>query len=278
MPAKKQQTAEKKVTKAAFLKAMNKDKTAAKAAAKTERKGFLDDGALADKLGLKAGDRLTTAAKVSNIRFYFAKNDTARPAFRFAYVCVSDDKHINGTTVSNNIILEEVDTPKFQKSKEEAYEDLFGEFQGLGEDTKSWDNPLEEAVEAAEYHTKEKTNISVTLNCYAKAAGGVGIGVTPNPARMTDDSDLEEEEEEEEYEDVEEEEEEAPKKTRGRAKKKKGGELVDKWVTWTDDEGSLDFFAESYDEEEESYTGQDEEGEEYTAPASECELAEEQGE
>jgi hypothetical protein len=263
MPAKKApaKSEEKQVSKAAFLKSLNSKKAAAKAAAKTERKGFLSDAEIAAKLGLGDGDRMTTPGKVSKIVFYFAKNDSARPAFRFVYVAVSDDKNINGTTFSKNIIIEEVNTPNFSKTEEEAMEELFQEFQGLGDVTAKWTDPLADAVEAAEQHTKDKTDISLSINCFkrkSKPGQPLGIGVYPNPARATDNSDLEDDEEE--YEDADE-------------------TLVGKWVTWTDDAGSLDFFAEAYDEDSDTYSGKDEEDNEYTeVPASECELAEDQGE
>ena len=189
------QAEDKQVSEAAFLKAFDKKKAAAKAAAKVERAAFLDDSAIMEKLGLKANDRQTFHGAVSKITFSFAKNDSNRPMFRFAYVLVSDDKAANGLIVSNNHIVEESkdkESGEVWRTEEEALENLFGEFQGLGEDTTSWDDPLKASVAAAKKHTADKTPISITLHHYVSRKGTHGLGVKVNgPLGDDDNSDLE---------------------------------------------------------------------------------------
>ena len=75
------------VNESAFLKSLNKAKAAAKAASKAERpNGPLDDAAIMARLGLDSeGDRITVNGRVSKVQMGFAKKDTARPYFRFAY-------------------------------------------------------------------------------------------------------------------------------------------------------------------------------------------------
>lgn len=187
---------DKSVTPAAFLAALNKKKAALVKGAKTERRvGYLDDKSILMKLGVEPGVRKVFPASVSKIVFSFAKDDAARPAFRFSYVINSTDPKANGTVVSNYYILEEgvkQDGTVWQ-TEEQASEKIAGEFQGLGEDTAGW--TTEDFVTAAQKHTKDKTPISVTISSYvSKKDNEPKINVLPNPidddAAPADNSDL----------------------------------------------------------------------------------------
>ena len=255
---------EKQVNEAQFLKNMNKHKVAAKAAAKAERPtGILDDAAILDRLGLAAeGDRITVNARCTKVQIGYAKGDMDRMFFRFAYN-LSDHSPLSGKgkglLVSNYYELSEgvsSKTNEVYRTIEEAYERLFFEFQGLGENTKEWDDPNAEAVKAAKKHTQAKTEVSLSISTYARSNGDLGMNIRlvgAESEQATDNSDLEESEGE------------------------SLAEWVDCWVTWTDDDGSVDFLVESFDDEERTLSGKDEDGEEYEgAPIDQCEYAEDQ--
>lgn len=253
-PAK---TEEKKITKAAFLKALDKKAAVAKVATKKERQTYLDDTALLQKLGLGPGESATFTASVSNISFLFAKDDPNRPMFIFNYVIESDESNENGVIVGNNFILEEGKNKEGEifRTEQESQEQLFGEFQGLGEDTSEWatsKNPLHDAVTAAEEHTKNKTPISITIKHWSKPPKS-GMNVRVNgPLADDDNSDLETDEEE--YEDAEGE------------SDFDASEWIDGWVEFDHEEyGSVRMKVEAYDEDADVFTGTDENGEEWTA-------------
>jgi hypothetical protein len=187
---------DKSVSPAAFLASLNKKKAALVKGAKTERRvGYLDDKSILMKLGVEPGVRKTFPASVSKIVFSFAKDDTARPAFRFSYIINSTDPKANGTVVSNYYILEEgvkADGTVWQ-TEEEAAAKIAGEFQGLGDDSADWGT--EDFVTAAQKHTKDKTPIQVTISAYiSKKDNEPKINVLPNPidddAAPADNSDL----------------------------------------------------------------------------------------
>jgi D-alanyl-D-alanine carboxypeptidase len=187
---------EKTVTTAAFLASLNKKKASLVKGAKEERQtGYLEDAAILTKLGVEEGDRKTFPASVSKVVFSFAKDDTARPAFRFHYIVDSSDPRAKGTVVQNYYILEEgkkQDGTVWQ-TEEQAAAKIAGEFQGLGEDTSGW--TVEDFVTAAQKHTKDKTPISVTISAYRNKKDEIKMNVTPNPvadSAPADNSDLEE--------------------------------------------------------------------------------------
>lgn len=193
-------SAEKTISKAQFLKALDKKAAVARTAATAERKtGFATDHDTLAKLEIPPGESKTFPAKVSRILFSFAKDDANRPAFRFNYGIVSDNPKYNGTIVGNYMILEEGKDKKGEifRTEEQAQEQVFGEFQGLGEDTAAWTknprvNPLALAVEAAEQHTKEKTDISVNVRHWVSRDGkSSGMNVFVKGLLANDNSDLE---------------------------------------------------------------------------------------
>jgi len=254
----------KQVTKAQWLKSVNRKKAAAKAAAKKERPaGMLDDAAILNRLGLDIGDRITLAARVSKIQLGFAKDDANRPYVRFAYTLSEDSPNSNqgrGTIVSNYHELAGKEGDGWEITEEQAFESMFFEMQALGEDTSSWSDPLSAAADAAERHTQNKTEIQIGISCYESKkdkSARLGIRVA---GLLNDNSDLEDDEEEDTEEGTEEE--------------VSYDDYVGGWVTWTDDEGSVDFLVESYDED--NFTGKDEDDNEYEAPIEQCEWAEDQ--
>lgn len=253
---------EKQVNEAQFLKSLNKKAAAAKAAAKAERpSGIMTDAMIMKKLGLEdEGDSITLAARVSKIQFGYAKKDTDRPYFRFAYALSENSPNTDegkGMIVSNYHELTEAEKDgEVWRSEEQAFEQLFFEFQAIGESTKDWKDPVQEALKAAKRHTAEKTEIQVMLSVYAKRDGSVGLNIRPDTVAPADNSDLEDEEEGDDEGDL--------------------NDFVGGWVTWTDDEGSVDFKVTAYNEEEETFTGVDEDDDEYEAPVAECEWSEDQ--
>lgn len=260
---------EAQVNKSSFLKSLNKKKTAAKAAAKSERpQGILDDNAIMQRLGLDApGDSVTLDACVSAIKLGFAKKDQNRPYLSFMYSITSNSPHTNvgkGLIVSNYHELTEASNDKGEvwRTEEEAFEQLFFEFQGIGETTTDWQDPLSEAVDTAEKLTKDKTALSITLSVYEKKRDkSLGLNVRPNPINV-DNSDLDEDEDNDE----------------GNEEEDSYADWVGYEVVWKDDEGEVTFEVASYDEQGETFTGKDSEDDEYTAPCDECTIVEEEDE
>lgn len=258
---------DKQVNESAFLKALNKKNAAAKVAAKAKRpSGILNDQEILDKLGIDSpGQSINVPGRVSKVQFGYAKNDTNRPYFRFAYSLSSNSplsEKGKGLIISTYHELTEAEKDgEVWRTEEQAFEQLFFEFQGLGEDTESWSNPVKKALERAKYHTSEKTEIDIRISSYLKGNGTLGMNISAQ-AVATDDSDLEDDEEEE-----------------GEEEELDNSDFVGSWVTWEDDEGAVDFLVESYDEESETFSGKDEDGDEFNdAPVAECELAEDQRE
>jgi len=264
-------TEEKQVNPAAFLKALNKKKTAAKAAAKAERPtGIMDDAAIMARLGLEnEGDRVTIAARVSKIQMGFAKQDANRPYFQFFY-SLSDNSALSdkgrGTIVNNYREVAAATNADGEewRTEEQALEQLFFEFQALGENTSEWANPLEDAVACAAKHTAAKTEIQVGFSVYkSKKNGNLGLNISVVGAE-SDNSDLDE------SEDTESEDTEGTEE--GSYEDWIGG-----WVTYTDDEGDVDFLIESYDSEADTFSGTDEDGGEWSeAPCDSCVWCEDQ--
>jgi hypothetical protein len=196
---------DKQVSEAAFLKALaSKKQQLVKSAKKARPSGLLNDLEILEKLGIGPNESKTFNGNVQAIKFYFAKQDAARPAYRFAYVLVSSDKSVNGTIVSKNIILEETD----YRTLEQHIDDLMYELQGLGEETDAYKDPLKEVQSAVARHTKEKTALRISIKHWVSGTKA-GMNIRVNPV---DDSDLATEDEEapedEEVEDVEAEDEE----------------------------------------------------------------------
>ncbi len=260
-------TEEKQVNEAQFLKNLNKHKAAASAAAKVDRPtGILDDAAIMARLGLdQKGMSVTLNGRVSKIQFAYAKEDTTRPYFRFAYSLSEDSPNTGkgkGTIVSNYHELTEASkNGEVWRTVEQAYEHLYGEFQGLGDVTKDWKDPLVDAVKAAKKHTADKTEIQLNISTFERANGNLGVNYrVVNAGAPADNSDLETEESEESEEE-------------GSYEDWIGG-----WVTWTDDDGSVDFLIESFDTDNSLFCGKDEEDNEYEAPVDQCEWCDNQRE
>lgn len=257
------------VNESAFLKSLNKSKAAAKAASKAERpNGPLDDAAIMARLGLDSeGDRITVNARVSKIQMGFAKKDAARPYFRFAYSLTENSPNSGkgkGLIVSNYHELTEAEKDgEVWRTVEEAYEKMYWEFQSLGEMTADWEDPMAKAVEAAKQHTKDKTEIQLQLSVYE---GKKGLGLNISVVNVLNNNDLGDSEEDEEDEEEQE------------------GEVgLEDWVgclvKWEDATGAVEFRVESYDEDNDTFTGTDDEGTEWgPAPTGECTYIEEEDE
>jgi hypothetical protein len=264
---KENNMSETQVSEAAFLKVLNTKKTAAAAAAKTERKGFLDDSAVLDKLGIASGESKTFHGSVSKIVMDFAKKDKNRPMFRFVYVIASDDKSANGTVVNNNFIIEDGVNKEgvVFRTEAEVLENLFQEFQSLGEDTTKWvKDPCGEAAKAAKLHTKEKTPVSITVKHWDNGKKS-GMNVYANTVPVSDNSDLEDEVNEEEADDSDFDPE----------------DWIGGYVTFTSEEyGNVRMLVSSYDADTETFSGTDDNGDdwedEYAPLAKAVEWAEDQ--
>lgn len=239
-------TEEKTVTSAAFLAALNKKKAALVKGAKEERRtGYLEDSAILAKLGVEEGDRKTFPASVSKVVFSFAKDDTNRPAFRFHYIIESADPKANGTIVQNYYILEEgvkQDGTVWQ-TEEQAAAKISGEFQGLGDDTSGWG--VEDFVTASQKHTKDKTPISVTVSSYRNKKDELKMNITPNPVAdnaPADNSDLDA------GDDFD------------------GNAWVGTYIEFEHEsvDGKVRMLVESYDAETDTFTGTDDNGEEWS--------------
>jgi hypothetical protein len=191
----------KQVSEAAFLKALAAKKGDLIRSAKKKRpEGIMTDLEILEKLGIGPRESKTFSGKVNSIKFYFAKQDPSRPAFRFLFTIISDDKAANGVNVSQNIILEESE----YRSLERNTDDLLFAFQGLGEDTESYKDVMKELIAAAVRHTRDKTPIRITISHWV-GEKSQGMNIRTNPM---DDSDLSSEEDEEEETTEEEEEQE----------------------------------------------------------------------
>ena len=186
----KQTNDTKQVSEAAFLKALaDKKGQLVKSAKKKRPDGMMSDTAILEKLGIGPKESKTYTGKVNTVKFYFAKGDAGRPAFRFVYTLISDDKAANGTNVSKNIILEETE----YRDLERNIDDLLFEFQGLGEDTESYKDVMKEVIAAATRHTRDKTPVRISISHWVgEKNSGMNVRVYP-----LDDSDLDAEEEEE---------------------------------------------------------------------------------
>lgn len=256
------------VNEAAFLKALNKSKAAAKAAAKADRPtGILDDQAILTRLGLTEPEQsVTINGRVSKVQMGFAKKDTARPYFRFAYVLTENSPLTNkgkGMILSNYHELTEAEKDgEVWRTEEDAYEKMYFEFQALGETTKDWADPLVEAMKAAKEQTKNKVEIQIRASAYEKSKGGLGLNVSVvnvlNNDDLGDDTDAADDTDAEDEGDV------------------PLSEWVGGWVKWEDADGAVEFLVDSYDEDADTFTGTDEDGEEWTGPTSECEWCENQ--
>jgi hypothetical protein len=257
---------EKQVNEVAFLKNLNANRAAAKAAAKEKRPdGIMTDASIMQRFGLtEDGASVTVNGNVSKIQLGNAKQDVKRPYFRFAY-SITDHSPLTGmgrgTIVSNYHELTEGVSKEGEvyRTVEDAYAQLFYEFQGLGEDTESWDDPVAEAVKSAKLHTKEKTPVSITLSTYAKRdkSKGLGLNIRVNPIASNEDlDDANVEDEDVESEGTEDGEDYTP-----------DANWVGYWVTWEDETGpdnAATVLLESFDEDSATFTGTGDDGTEYT--------------
>ena len=257
---------EKQVNEVAFLKNLNAHRQAAKAASKEKRPdGVLTDMAILDRLGLKEdGQMVTIPGTVTKIAIGNAKQDVKRPYFRFAY-SLTDASPFSGlgrgTVVSNYHELTEGKNREGEvyRTIEEAWAQLFYEFQGIGEDTESWDDPAAEAVKAAKYHTKEKTQVSLTLSRYGKKDGSSGLNIRPDSISSGEDLEnatVEDDGTEHDPEVVEDSEDYTP-----------DANWIGYWVTWEDESGpdnAATVMLDSFDEDAQTFAGTGDDGTEYT--------------
>lgn len=251
MPTKPEaKSGEKKVSEAAFLKSMNKDLAVAKAAAKKERpKGSLDGEQIAKVLGLELGQRYILSAQVATVGFGFAKDDTNRKYFRFAYSLTENGPSGSGVgqIVSNYHELTEgkKSTGEVFRTVEKAYENLYYELQGLGESTDEYTDPLSDCVKAAKNHTAAKTPVNLAIS-YTKGKDGKNY-VNFYPQGPIDNSDLD-----------------TGDSTDSGTEGEEGfnpDEWVDTWITWTDEDGPVDFQVTHHDES--GFYGKDSDGTEW---------------
>lgn len=266
-------TEENKVTEAAFLKSLNANKQAAATAAKKKRPdGLLNDMEILNKLGIEPNDSRMFNAAVSKITFSFAKDDPNRPMFRFVYVITEpDDPAVDGTIIANNHILEEGTNKDGEvwRTLEEAYEKLYFEFQGLGEDTASWKDPAKECLAKLKEHTANKTPIELRVSHWvSKDKQKSGMNATPSPIAPEDNGDIQIEDEEAtndpadetQYEDVD-----PPEATEADAEFNPD-DWVGGWAEFDHEEyGHVVLMIESYDADEQLFYGTDENGEEWSA-------------
>lgn len=252
MPTKPEaKSGEKKVSEAAFLKSMNKDLAVAKAAAKKERpKGSLDGEQIAKVLGLELGQRYILSAQVATVGFGFAKDDANRKYFRFAYSLTENGPSGSGVgqIVSNYHELTEgkKSTGEVFRTVEKAYENLYYELQGLGESTDEYTDPLSDCVKAAKHHTAAKTPVNLAIS-YTKGKDGKNY-VNFYPQGPIDNSDLDTGDS-------------TDPGTEGEEGSFNPDEWVDTWITWTDEDGPVDFQVTHHDES--GFYGKDSDGTEW---------------
>lgn len=272
---------DKVVSEAAFLKALDKKKTALAAAAKTKRpEGYQDDTAILQRLGLAIDESGTFNAQVSKVTFSFAKGDQNRPMVRFAFVIMSEDRKKNGTVVSWNHILEEGVSKKTNevfRTYEEACENLMGDLQGLGEDTESWKESEvnKKIMEACKRHTKEKTEVSLYIKHWASYTEsgklkneGANFRIN-GPIGDVEEAGEEDEEAPEDEEEVEEEDEETEEEGEEEAadeEEEEEGEFdpdewIGGWVKFHDKKyGDIRMKVDSWDEDTQCFSGTDSNG------------------
>jgi len=184
------------LSESAVVKALMAKKGQFASAAKKKRPtGMMSDMEILDRLGIGPNESKVFSANVNNIKPYYAKDDANRLAFNFAYTINSDDKQANGVTVRSNHILEATD----YKELDQVIEELMYELQGLGEHTDAYKDPIGEAVKAMARHTKEKTEVRLTVKHYvgkkARKDGTFpeGINLTVNPVLGNEDLPMDDE-------------------------------------------------------------------------------------
>jgi hypothetical protein len=257
------------LSESAAVKALMAKKGQFASAAKKKRPtGIMNDMEILARLGIGPNESKVYSANVNNIKPYYAKDDANRLAFNFAYTINSDDKEANGITLRSNHILEETD----YKTLEQVIEELMFELQGLGEHTDSYKDPIGEAVKAMAKHTKEKTEVRLTVKHYvgkkARKDGTFpeGINLTVNPVLGNEDLPSDDE-------DTDAGSEEPP--TNDEAGVEDGAFNPDEWIgvkirySFSGDgdaypEGDYDLTIKSYDEATESFICEDEGGEEWS--------------
>jgi hypothetical protein len=260
-----------KVTKNEFLKSLDKYQQAAKAATKAERsQGILDDVAILTRLGIDAVDEsVTLPARVSKVAPGFAKKDKAKPYYRFAFNLSENSPHTEkgkGLIISQIYMLYPDGGDGWERTEEDAWNRCMFAFRDLGEDTSEWeDKPKEQMWDAAERHTKEKTQIQLKLSCYEKENKDLGLRI--NVVNVLDNDDLQTDDTEDTDTGDSNDEDQEDYSTWN-------GETVD----WTDSEGTLRGVVQSYNETDHTWEIKDEEGNLYDAPVDQCEHVDTSGE
>lgn len=264
MPAPKAK-GEKQVSEAAFLKSMDKHKQAAQASAKKERpQGSLEGEALAQFLGLEEGSRTLFRARVATIGFGFAKDDSNRPYLRFAYSLTENGPSGKGV---GQIISSYHELTEGKKSDgevfrtvEEAYDQVYYEMQGLGEDTSTYTNVNADLIKAAKKHTAEKTEVSLAISV-TRSKKDNKIYVNYRVMGPADNSDLntgtttDTNEDQDDF---------------------NPDQWIGVWVNWTDDDGTVSFKVEKHDAD--GFYGSDDESEYGPAPFDQVEAMDPQPE
>jgi hypothetical protein len=229
----------------------------ASAAKKARPTGIISDEEILEKLGIGPNETKVFSANVNNIRQYLAKNEAGRLAFNFAYTINSDDTSCNGVTVRNNFIIED----SGNRTAEQVVDEIMYELQGLGEHTDAYKDIIGEAVKACAKHTKEKTEVRLSIKHYVGKTGKHGMNIRANPVVTNDDlppDETSEEVEEAAVDAVEGESEFNPSDWIGvkiRYKFVGDGESYP--------EGEYDLTIKSYDEDSTSFICEDEHGEEW---------------
>lgn len=155
----------------------------ANAAKKQRPTGIMSDLEILEKLGIGPNETKVFSANVNNIRQYLAKNEAGRLAFNFAYTINSEDTNCNGVTVRNNFIIED----SASRTAEQVVDEIVYELQGLGEHTDGYKDIISEAVKACAKHTKEKTEVRLSIKHYVTKQDKHGMNIRANPAINNDD-------------------------------------------------------------------------------------------
>lgn len=241
---------ERKISASDFLKSFAGKKKAIAAAAKTKRGGFADDAEIIEKYDLASGTQVTKNGKLSKVTFGFSKNDRKKPYFQFMYALK------DGTSLSN---FRGCYGTSSNNTEEKALARCFQEFQALGYDTEDWD--MEDAVKAAQALTKKTPLVSVKLSAWGDDMDRLNVDprIVTKEEDEDDDEEYEEEDEEESEDDSEEEESEDEEDEEEENPEDNVGYIVSFKVGRKKLEGEIT----AYDEDDNSYTIEDNDGEEH---------------
>ena len=244
---------ERKITASDFLKSFAGKKKAIAEAAKSKRGGFADDAEIIEKYDLASGDQVTKNGKLSKVTFGFSKNDRKKPYFQFMYALK------DGTSLSN---FRGCYGTSAKNTEDKALARCFQEFQALGYDTEDWD--MEDAVKAAQALTKKTPLVSVKLSAWGDDMDRLNIDARIVSKEVDEDDDEEEEEDEEEDSEEEESGEEESEDEESEDEEEENPEdNVGYIVSFKVGRKKLEGEITAYDEEDESYTIEDNDGEEH---------------